>query len=191
VERLLKDVQNFSRESLVKTGRWEAQAQHGLFLSLWVTVVGGFLLAWWIVGSIVRPLRRLNEAAVAIGQGHFQVRLSTGSGDELAKLAEAFNTMSGQLEEFKSRLEKQNHDLKTVNAELDRFIHIMGHDIANPLTVMIASCAYLEQHAGQAMDPKSLEALQGIRKASTKMHQMVKEMLEFTRSKRPKMIDVS
>lgn len=184
VEDLLKRVQAFSRDSLIRTGQWEAQAQRGLLLVLLVTVVIGCILALWLVRSIVRPLRFLSAAARQVGAGDFKVNLDTASGDELADLSKAFNAMSAQLEEFKARLEKQNQDLKKVNAEIDQFIRIMGEEIVNPLTMMIAYCAYIEQHAGTAMDPKSMEALQGIRKASTKMHQMVKDLLEFTKSKR-------
>jgi len=183
VEDLLKRVQAFSRDSLLRTGQWEAQAQRVLLWSLLITVIVGCLLAWWLVQSIVRPLRSLDAAARQVGTGNFKVNLSAASKDELADLARAFNAMSAQLEEFKARLEKQNRDLKSANEELDKFIHIMGHDIVDPLTMMIGYCAYVEAHAN-GLDPKSLEALQGIRRASTKMHQMVKDLLQFTKSKR-------
>ena len=186
IEGFLKRVQNFSRDSLVKAGQWEDRAQRVLALILGMTAMLGCLLAWWIVLSIVRPLRALSSAAGQVGRGNFDVRLDASSKDEFAQLASAFNVMIRQLAGLKAQLEQQNADLKTANVELDRFIHIMGQDIANPLTVMIGYCAYLEQHHGAAMDAKSMEALQGIRRSSTRMHQMVKELLEFTKSKRIK-----
>lgn len=184
VQELLVWVQKFSRGSLTRSGQWEAQSQQTLVLCLWLSVLIGMILAIWIVRSIVRPLDRLSRAAVQIGKGDFNVQLDVSSHDELARLSETFNTMSRQLEEFKRRLEEQNASLKETNAELDRFIQFIGHEIANPLTMMVGYCAYLEQHAAATLDPKSQEALQGLRKSTVRMHQMVKELLEFNKAKR-------
>lgn len=185
VEDVLKRVQSLTRLSLNKAKEWEQNAQNALVVSIVLTAFIAFVLALWIVRSIVKPLGALQSAAIDFGRGQLNVRLDTRSRDELADVAAAFNTMAMQLEEVKARLEQQNKDLKETHADLDRFINVMVHDIANPLTVMIASCAYLEQHAGPQLSPKSLEALQGIRKSSTKMHQMVKDLLQFAKSKRP------
>lgn len=181
---LLKQVQDFSRDSLARTGQWEKQAQKTLMLSLWLSVTIGIILTLWIVRSIVRPLDQLSRATRQIGQGDFKIRLNASSKDEVAQLAQAFNTMSAQLDEFKTRLENQNTDLKETNAELDRFIRILGEDIANPLMMMVGYCAYLEQHAAAGMDPKSQEALQGLRRSTVRMHEMVKQLLEFNKAKR-------
>ncbi|MBI4308694.1 MAG: HAMP domain-containing protein [Candidatus Omnitrophica bacterium] len=186
VGEFLRQVQSFSRSSLERTRQWEARTQEVLSVVLWMTMIAGCLLAWWIARSIVRPLKSLSAAARNVGEGDFKVRLNTSSKDELAEVAKAFNTMSLQLEEFKTRLEKQNQELKEANADLDRFIHLMGHDIVDPLMIMIGYCAYLEQHIGPSVDSKSVESLQGIRRASTKMQQMVKDLLGFTKSKRLK-----
>jgi HAMP domain-containing protein len=184
VEGLLKFVQDFLGSSLARTVKWEASAQRQLWGLLLTSLVLSLALAFWIVRSIVRPLQELSAAVKTIGEGNFRVQVSTASGDELARLGQAFNTMSQKLEEFKLRLEKQNADLRMANADLDHFIHVMGHDIADPLMVMLAYCVYLEGHMGQSMDSKSMESLQGIRKASTKMHAMVQDLMKFAKSKR-------
>ncbi len=186
VHELLKWVQDFSRGSLARTEHWETQAQRTLLLCLWLSVIIGIVVTVWIVRSIVRPLGRLSAAAAQIGQGDFNVRLNVTSGDELAQLAQTFTTMAGQLEEFQRRLEEQNAHLKETNAELDHFIRVVGEEIANPLTMMVGYCAYLEQHASGTLDPKSLEALQGLRRSTVRMHQIAKELLEFNKTKRCK-----
>lgn len=79
-----------------------------------------------------------------------------------------------------------NKKLSDANQELDKFIQVMAQDIVNPLTGVIAYCAYIETHAGTAMDAKNAEALSGIRRASTKMHGLVKDLIKFAESKRLK-----
>ncbi len=185
VEEFLKNVQEFARASIAKTGQWEDTAHRMMLVVLLGSMVLALLLAFWIVRSIVRPLHDLSQAAQQIGEGDFNVHIEIATKDELAELANAFNVMGRQLEEFKKKLEQQNQELKTANEDLDRFIQIMAHDIVDPLTMMIGYCSYLEQRMGPAMDTKSKESLNGIRKASTKMHQMVKELLDYTKSKRP------
>ncbi len=184
VRVLLKDVQGFVRASLARAALWQEQADRVLMFTLALSIAVSIALAIWILLSIVRPLKVLTHAAGEIGRGNFKLKLDHSSKDEIAQVAQAFNTMSRQLEEFKSRLESQNKDLKEANTDLDKFIHLMGHDIVDPLTGMIAYCAYLEKYAGPNMDAKSLEALQGIRKSSVRMHQMVKDLIKFTESKR-------
>ncbi len=184
VAKLLKTVQESLMSSLDQAKQWEKFAfQKFVYLLVGVFLLA-FVLAFWIVSSIVRPIKQLSRAVESVGEGNFNVQVMATSNDEVANLAKTFNEMSRKLEEYKVRIEKQNTDLKTMNDELDKFINVMGHDILNPLTMMIAYCSYIEQHAGPTLDAKNLESLQGIRKAATRMHSMVKELLEFTKSKR-------
>ena len=184
VAKILKTVQESLMTSLDQTKQWEKYAFKRFVYLLVAVFLLAFVLAFWIVSSIVRPINQLSKAVESIGEGNFNVQVNATTNDEMANLAKAFNDMSRKLEEYKIHIEKQNKDLKTVNEELDKFIHLMGHDILNPLTMMIAYCSYIEQHAASTLDEKNVESLQGIRKAATRMHTMVKELLEFTKSKR-------
>lgn len=184
VASLLKVVQESLMASLDQAKEWEMYAfKRFVYLLIGVFILA-FVLAFWIVSSIVRPINQLSKAVETVGEGNFNVQVMATSKDEVANLAKAFNDMSRKLEEYKVRIESQNKDLKAVNEDLDKFIHVMGHDILNPLTMMIGYCSYIEQHAKPNLDEKNLESLQGIRKAATRMHTMVKELLEYTKSKR-------
>ncbi len=184
VAKILKTVQESLMSSLDQAKQWEKYAFKRFVYLLIVVFCLAFFLALWIVSSIVRPINQLSKAVESVGDGNFNVQVVATSNDEVANLAKAFNDMSRKLEEYKTHIERQNKDLKTVNEDLDKFIHLMGHDILNPLTMMIAYCSYIEQHAGPTLDEKNMESLQGIRKAATRMHAMVKELLEYTKSKR-------
>ena len=48
----------------------------------------GLALAWLLATSLVRPVRRLEEAAVRLGAGELESRASPEGPEELATLAE-------------------------------------------------------------------------------------------------------
>ncbi len=184
VAKILKTVQDSLMFSLDQAKQWEKYAFLRFVYLLIAVFVLSFVLAFWIVTSIVRPIKQLSRAVKSVGEGNFNVKVPATSHDEIASLARTFNDMSRRLEDYKQRIEQQNKDIKTAHEDLDKFIHLMGHDILDPLTMMIAYCSYIEQHAGASMEGKNLESLQGIRKAATRMHAMVKELLDYTKSKR-------
>lgn len=78
--------------------------------TLWIGLVlsaAGVGLAAWFARGLVRPLRRLADAAHKIAQGNLDVRLDVTSKDELGLLADAFNRMAASLQETIGALNRQ------------------------------------------------------------------------------------
>jgi PAS domain S-box-containing protein len=73
--------------------------------SLLILVITGTALATmvvWTAGvSILRPLSDFTRSARAIGEGNLELTLPIRSRDEIGELAEAFNSMTLRLREFK------------------------------------------------------------------------------------------
>jgi len=78
-----------------------------LVLSSAVIVLVVSLLSLVIAGVIVRPLRRLRDAARRIAAGEVGVQVDAGTSDELADVGAAFNDMSRSLQVKASLLEEQ------------------------------------------------------------------------------------
>jgi class 3 adenylate cyclase len=78
-----------------------------LVLSSAIIVLVVSLLSLIIAGIIVRPLRRLRDAARRIAAGEVGVQVDAGSSDELADVGAAFNDMSRSLQVKASLLEEQ------------------------------------------------------------------------------------
>jgi two-component system, cell cycle response regulator len=62
------------------------------------------LLAYVLARSITAPLYELSEGARAIAEGRFDYRIPAGSGDEVGRLADVFNDMTGRLQNTVSQL---------------------------------------------------------------------------------------
>lgn len=57
-------------------------------------IVTGILLAFWIVGSVIRPLRQVQEAAEKVSKNFdYSTRLEVNQMDEVGATARAFNTL--------------------------------------------------------------------------------------------------
>ena len=78
---------------LDRTGETTRIALGTSLIAVLVAVVLG-LMVW---RSIHRPIRRLHDAAMALGQGRLETRVDVASHDEFGVLARAFNSMAGQL----------------------------------------------------------------------------------------------
>jgi methyl-accepting chemotaxis protein len=67
-------------------------------LALVVFVVSGAALAWLVAHSITRLLRHIRNTAQRIASGDLDQRLEVGAEDEIGVLAQAFNTITGNLQ---------------------------------------------------------------------------------------------
>jgi diguanylate cyclase (GGDEF)-like protein len=65
-----------------------------------------FLLGWALVGSVVRPIEALIEAARAVSSGDYSHRIPVTSRDELGYLSAVFNDMTGALRASHGELEQ-------------------------------------------------------------------------------------
>jgi len=70
-------------------------------------VLFSILAAMWLAGSMVRPIRTLQDGAQKIGEGDLETQIDVRTGDELQGLAEQFNRMTAQLRESYAGLERK------------------------------------------------------------------------------------
>nr|WP_225953759.1 HAMP domain-containing sensor histidine kinase [Kibdelosporangium phytohabitans] len=125
----------------------EQESISQLALLAWVIgigslVLGGFL-AWLAANSVLRPVRELDAAARRLGEGDLTTRVQVRGTDELAGVAQTFNTTA-------AALEKQVADAR-------RFVADVSHELRTPLAAMTAvtdvldeEAPHLTEHAGKA-----------------------------------------
>ncbi|ACS99214.1 methyl-accepting chemotaxis protein [Paenibacillus sp. JDR-2] len=81
------------------------------------TILGVFLM-WFIVRSIMRPLKALTETTQTIRQGDLSKRVSLTSKDEFGELGTTFNTMVDSLRSIVSEVSHSSHQMIASSEQL-------------------------------------------------------------------------
>jgi PAS domain S-box-containing protein len=78
-------------------------------------------------------------------------------------------------------LEKQNKELLKTNAELDRFVYSVSHDLRSPLTSILGLLSFIE---GESLEPDTLEHAEMIHKSINRLDEFIKNILSYSRNNR-------
>jgi two-component system sensor histidine kinase MtrB len=139
---------------------------------------GGLLLAV-IIGlafaasrRVLRPVRRLAQAAQRISGGDLSVRIEPRGRDELAQLITTFNAMA-------SALDDKIGELQRMEARARQFAGDVSHELRTPLTAMTAVADILHEHPGLTGD--SAAAAQLVRQEIFHLNRLVDDLIEISR----------
>lgn len=130
---------------------------------VFIAILGGYLIA----GRVLRPMKKISEAAGSIREGgDLKKRIELGKGsDELHQLADNFNLMFDRLE--------------TAFQAEQQFTSDASHELRTPVTVILAQCELsLEQPCSSE---EYQQALAVIQRQGQKMRKLIGDMLDFTR----------
>jgi two-component system, OmpR family, sensor histidine kinase MtrB len=139
---------------------------------------GGLLLAV-IIGlafaasrRVLRPVRRLAQAAQRMSGGDLSVRIEPKGRDELAQLVTTFNAMAWALEDKVSELQR-------MEARARQFAGNVSHELRTPLTAMTAVIDVLGENDGLTGD--AAVASQLVRQELLHLNRLVEDLIEISR----------
>jgi len=138
-----------------------------------LALIGAALLAQAAGSAVLRPVRRLGEAAQRLGEGHLDTRLKVSGTDELAEMSQTFNSAAEALE---TRVE----ELSAREAASRRFVADMSHELRTPLTAITAVTDVLEDEA-EALDPMIAPAVRLVVSETRRLNELVETLMEVTR----------
>ncbi len=124
-------------------------SQHDLLLTTVLLLFAGgigIILGIFFTGTLTTRIKKLGEAAHQIANGKLNIRVASEGRDEMAQLADSFNSMVAQLEET----EKQKKELDTLRKDLVAWV---GHDLRTPLASIRAIVEALAD--GLVEDPET------------------------------------
>ncbi len=160
----------------------------GLFFLLAATVI-----VFFVVKGITRPLNRLTERVRMMGTGATLEKVPVETGDEIGKLATAFNTMTDSLQIRDREQERLEHQLRQAH-KMEAVGTLAGgvaHDFNNILSV-IENCAELLQ--GRIKAKSSIRSyVEQIIAAAGRAGELTKRLLAFSRSQilNPKAVNLN
>ena len=149
-----------------------------------VVVLLGTGLAFALAESVARPLRSLTHLAERVAQGDLAGRIHFTSQDEVGRLAQAFNTMAGNLEHQLGALADQRDTLSAVLQHMADGVVITGPDervrLINPAAARVLGVseedAIGERFVAVARDHQVVELWRGCG-ASAEEHSETIEMI--------------
>ncbi|WP_282695789.1 HAMP domain-containing sensor histidine kinase [Streptomyces sp. CC208A] len=138
-----------------------------------LAVIGSVLLAQVAATTVLRPVRRLGEAARQLGEGKLDTRLRVTGADELSDLSRTFNSAA-------ENLQKQVADMSAREESSRRFVADMSHELRTPLTALTAVTEVLEDEQ-DALDPMIAPAVALVVSETRRLNDLVENLMEVTR----------
>ncbi|MCI1935369.1 MAG: HAMP domain-containing histidine kinase [Bifidobacteriaceae bacterium] len=127
------------------------------FCLAWLMLKGGMsgwislplvLILFLVVGflfsrKVIAPLVEMRDAAEAMAQGNYGVRVNSTSNDEIGQLATSFNVMGGELEHAdqmrRDLIANVSHELRTPVAALQALVENMADGVVEPTSANLES----------------------------------------------------
>ncbi|SDG89012.1 two-component system, OmpR family, sensor histidine kinase MtrB [Sinosporangium album] len=144
-----------------------------------LATAGGITLLIALTGAlfsarrVLLPVRRLRDAARALGAGHLNTRLPVRGRDELAELTATFN-------ETAAALEKSVAELRNLEAMSRRFVADVSHELRTPLTAMTAVTELLLEEA-ERLPKAPAEAVRLVLHEVERLRVLVEQLIETSK----------
>lgn len=138
-------------------------------------------LGWILVKTGLKPLKQVEETAMAITGGDLQSRVPKASTKtEVGRLATSFNTMLDRIQDAFSQRDATEMALRSSEEKLRRFVADASHELRTPVAAVSAYAELFERGASQ--HPQDLaRAMTGIRKETTRMGALIQDLLLLAR----------
>jgi signal transduction histidine kinase len=141
------------------------------------------ILIFYLVRKILTPIFALTKAASEIKKGNLDVSVDHKGNDELAILAEAFNSMASSIkthiekqEELTAKLQNANKELNKKDKLKDEFVGIASHELRTPVQSILGFASLANN--GQ-IEPK--EAYKGVLLEAYRLQQLTNDLLDVSR----------
>ena len=121
-----------------------------------IAIAGAVFISRWLADRMARPVVTLKEGAEKFGAGALDHRIDLRTGDELEELANEFNVMAAQIQDYTTGLERKVDEKTARLQEAMRaralFLAAASHDLRQPLYAIsiLADTMALEMPPGAA-----------------------------------------
>jgi nitrogen fixation/metabolism regulation signal transduction histidine kinase len=138
-----------------------------LTLTLLLAVFGAIASAFLIASDLAQPLLLLAEGTRAVAEGDLSPRPIVATSDELGTLTQSFNTMTRQLSDARSAVERNRAALQNAKAHLESVLAnmsagVMVLDHEFHLISFNDSVERILQQAGVTMIGRKLDEVEGM-----------------------------
>ncbi len=133
----------------------------------------------------MRPIKRLQVAAEAIGAGAYDERIELDRKDELGALASAFNQMAEHVQELIAGLERKvaerTQALEVASKHKSEFLANMSHELRTPLNAIVGFSQVLKQKLFGEVNDKQDEYLDDILSSADHLLALINDILDLSK----------
>lgn len=138
-----------------------------------VAVLGGLRVS----ARIARPIRRLRDVALRIGDGPLEVPDLPQTADEVGELMSAFSTMVERLKHTMTQLARQER-----LATLGQLAGTVSHELRNPLGAIRNSLYLLRENLGAEPAAGTTRLMDRIERNVVRCNSIVSDLLDFAKN---------
>ena len=168
------------------------------YIKVAASVLLGALLIAFIISTFFqklitsRLLLLVNKTKEISATGNYANRLYDRGTDEIGVLSKEFNNMLDQIQKMQNSLKEANADLEKrvqertaklerSNQELEQFAYVASHDLQEPLRTISNFVGLLEKKYPKEAEDDHFRYFQFIVKATSKMQNLIRDLLELSR----------
>ncbi|MBI3206100.1 MAG: HAMP domain-containing protein [Myxococcales bacterium] len=168
----------------ISTGRATALSRD-LLMRLSLIGVGvvltGVAVTLALSSRVLRRLRRLSDAAEAVGKGNLRARVADVSGDEIGRLSNAFDAMAERLDAARAEREKTFQRLAQSEKlwAVGRLASGVAHEINNPLSGVVHCVESLQKNDRDEAKRRKYYDL--VTDGVVRAQRVVRQLLEYSK----------
>ena len=158
-----------------------------LATALWMAggVLAALAVGYYLARRLARPIVELRRGASRLAGGDLSTRIEVKTGDEVEALADEFNRMADQLQEYTAGLERKvaekTAQLELANRHKSEFLANMSHELRTPLNAIIGFSEVLKERMFGSLNPKQLEYVRDIYGSGQHLLSLINDILDLSK----------
>jgi signal transduction histidine kinase len=153
-----------------------ATLQRDMFLIWLVILNAGLLLTYLLARHIMHPIANLDRAAAEVARQNYGYRVPVQGHDELARLAQTFNTMCRSIQQARDELIR-HEQISTIG----RLSTSIVHDLRSPLAAIYGGAEML---VDAQLSPAQVNRLAtNIYRASRQIQELLQDLVNVSRGR--------
>jgi two-component system NtrC family sensor kinase len=180
-QQLLSLAEHWAKEERLAIDKLFLRALYLFIFSIFLFVILGILVAWYISRLLVGPLYQMQQYMEKIAHGDFApIPEGEVKSEEFYSLFRAFNRMTKELEYHQEQLLQSGKI-----AAIGTLTAGIAHELNNPINNIMLTAEFIKEDLSQLHEKEGEEMIQDILVQAQRASEIVRNLLDFSRAEQP------